>query len=457
MRRTEDGGTFQLRDDTSAKCSGQPSSSVRHAQAVLQLLFGPPDKRTFAVQLWDGTTETPSDVPAFTLELRNPEGLRRMLLPPSELKLGQAYVRNDVDVHGDLEAAVGLGDVFEDRVYSASTALRLLPHLLALPRRAPRRSAPIRSPEPLGALGQPHDELRDGAAIRFHYDVGNDFYGLWLDNRMVYSCAYFPTGTETLDDAQKAKLDLICRKLCLSAGGRLLDIGCGWGALVQNAAQQYSVDAIGITLSEGQAAFARSAIAEAGLGGRARVELRDYRHLDEPRGFDWIASVGMVEHVGRAQLKGYFAKMFQLLRPDGLFLNHGIVALDDARPRSLVSRILDRLWMRSAFIYRYVFPDGEILQLAEMVRAAEAAGFETRHVESLRNHYTLTLRHWLRRLEMSHHEAAALVGESTYRVWRLYLAASARAFATGRLGVVQMLLVKSALDGGSPPPATSPR
>jgi len=421
-----------------------------HARAVLRLLFGPGDERTFATRLWDGTMERPFAHPDFTLELRNAEGLRRALLPPSELALAQAFIRGDIAVRGDLEAAVGLVDLFADRVYAGASFLRLLPHLLALPRRASRRSEPMRSANGVRAVGRPHEEARDEAAIRFHYDVGNDFYGLWLDRRMVYSCAYFPTGTETLDDAQEAKLDLVCRKLKLRGGERLLDIGCGWGALVRHAAGQYGAQVTGITLSEGQAALARSAIAEDGLGDRARVTLCDYRRLVESHGFDRIASVGMVEHVGRARLGEYFRKAFDLLRPGGLFLNHSIVALDDARPRSVRDRIMDRLWRRSEFIYQHVFPDGEILPLADTVRAAEGAGFETRHAESLREHYTLTLRHWLRRLDAARPEAVALVGETMHRVWRLYLAASARAFDTGRLGVVQVLFARPDFDG---PPA----
>jgi cyclopropane-fatty-acyl-phospholipid synthase len=451
MRRNGETGTLPLGKDSGSAHAVRDVSSVWHTRAVLRLLFGPAEERTFAVRLWDGTTETPRAAPEFTFELRHPGVLRQVLLPPSELKLAHAFVRNDIDIQGDLEAAVGLGDLFAQRIFAGTTFLKVIPHLLMLPGATPHGRDDVRTARGLTAAGRPHDEARDEAAIRFHYDIGNEFYALWLDDRMVYSCAYFPTGTESLGEAQEAKLDLVCRKLGLRPGERLLDIGAGWGALVRRAAERYGADATGITVSENQARFAQSAIAKEGLTGRARVELRDYRKLEDSQAFDRIASVGMVEHVGRARLDQYFAAVFRLLRPGGLFLNHGIVALDDARPRPLAGRIMDRLWKRASFIYQSVFPDGEILQLAEMVRSAEAACFETRHVETLREHYMITLRHWRGRLESAHTEAAALVGEGTYRLWRLYLAASARGFASGRLGVVQMLLAKPLLDGGAAP------
>jgi cyclopropane-fatty-acyl-phospholipid synthase len=447
MRTKAETRSLPLDKHSEAAYAVSDASSATHARAVLNLLFGPPDRRTFAVRLWDGTIEGPPTVPAFTFELRNPGVLRQVLLPPSELKLAHAFVRGDIDIQGDLEAAIGLGDLFAQRIFAGMTFLKVIPHLLMLPGGALHGTAEVRTATGLDALGRRHAEARDEAAIRFHYDIGNEFYALWLDNRMVYSCAYFPSGTESLDEAQEAKLDLVCRKLRLKPGARLLDIGAGWGALVRHAAERYGAHATGITVSESQALFAQTVIAKEGLAGRARVELRDYRKLEAPRAFDRIASVGMVEHVGRARLDQYFASAFRLLRNGGLFLNHGIVALDDARPRSFGARVMDRLWRRASFIYQSVFPDGEILQLAEMVRSAEAAGFETRHVETLREHYIVTLRHWRRRLESAHAEAAALIGEATYRVWRLYLAASARGFATGRLGVVQMLLAKPAPDG----------
>jgi cyclopropane-fatty-acyl-phospholipid synthase len=280
--------------------------------------------------------------------------------------------------------------------------------------------------------------------VRHHYDVGNDFYALWLDERMVYSCAYFRTGTEPLDVAQRDKLDHICRKLRLLPGERLLDIGCGWGALVMHAARHYGVDALGITLSERQASLANERIAAAGLADRCRVVVRDYRALRDAAPFDKVASVGMVEHVGAARLARYFAEAFRLTRPGGLFLNHGIVARPVSRLRRWVGRVL---WGEGKFIDHYVFPDGELLPLDSVIRAAERAGFETRDVENLREHYVLTLRHWVARLERARERAVELAGAELYRVWRLYMAASARGFASGRIGLAQTLLARPH-DGG---------
>jgi len=296
--------------------------------------------------------------------------------------------------------------------------------------------------------------VRDAAAIQFHYDVGNDFYKLWLDRRMVYSCAYFKTQDETLENAQVAKLDLICRKLRLKPGERLLDIGCGWGGLIMHAAEHYGVDATGITLSENQAAFARERIAKAGLSDRCRVEIRDYRTLAESDGYDKISSVGMVEHVGLTHLSVYFASAFRALKPGGLFMNHGIVSLSEGRPRSVGERIFRKFWRADAFIDKYVFPDGKLTATHSVVSAAEGAGFEVRDMESLREHYAMTLRHWVRSLEEKAEEAKSLVGDHTFRVWRLYMAASANAFSTAAINIVQTVLAKPDARGKSNIPLT---
>jgi cyclopropane-fatty-acyl-phospholipid synthase len=298
----------------------------------------------------------------------------------------------------------------------------------------------------VGREGRRHDKERDQAAIRYHYDVGNDFYALWLDKRMVYSCAYYNAPSESLEDAQVDKLDLVCRKLRLRAGQTMLDVGCGWGALIIHAAERYEVDALGITLSEAQADLARERIASAGLGDRCRVEIRDYRDLPAGVAFDKIASVGMVEHVGVDHLPEYFAALHRALRPSGLLLNHGIVNAT-ARPLGVRDRLERRLWKRDAFIDQYVFPDGKLGPLHAVIAAGEGSGFETRDVESLREHYALTLREWLRRLTASAERAIALTDERTYRTWRLYLSASARGFASGRLNVVQTLFAKPDASG----------
>jgi len=303
------------------------------------------------------------------------------------------------------------------------------------------------------ALGSRHDPERDAAAIKFHYDIGNDFYKLWLDERMVYSCAYFEDWTsvdaDTLDAAQEAKLDLICRKLRLQPGERLLDIGCGWGALIIHAATRYGVTATGITLSEEQAELARERIEAAGVSHRCSVAIRDYRTLGtgEPEEYDKISSVGMVEHVGEARLVEYFEAAFRVLKPRGLFLNHGIISLSDPRPITIKERAFRKLWRADAFIDKYVFPDGKLYALHKVISAGERAGFETRDVESLREHYARTLRLWVRRLEAHENEAIAMVGEQTYRVWRLYMSASARAFATAAIGIVQTIFAKPDRSG----------
>jgi cyclopropane-fatty-acyl-phospholipid synthase len=427
---------------------------VSRARAILHDLFGPPEQRAFTIRLWDGTVEAP---PAghdsrFTLIIRRPGALRRMLLPPTELALGEAYLRDDYDIAGNVEAATALAPVIVERLKSPTTVARLLARLRQLPTddlpaeqlRIEGRSSKVR--------GRSHSRSRDAAAIRSHYDVGNDFYALWLDQRMVYSCAYFETKPTDLGTAQAAKLDLICHKLRLQPGERLLDIGSGWGGLIIHAAQHYGVEAMGITLSEEQARFARNRIAELGLSDRCRVEVRDYRAFPKDTTFDKVVSVGMFEHVGRAKLPGYFATAYRLTKPGGLFLNHGIVTLAALHP--LLRPIAEAVYRRTGFIPRYVFPDGELVAPGEVTQFAEAAGFETRDLESLREHYVLTLRHWVQRLEAHHDEAAALVGEKTYRVWRLYMAGCAHAFATGRVGIVQVLLSKPDAQGRTHLPLT---
>jgi cyclopropane-fatty-acyl-phospholipid synthase len=288
--------------------------------------------------------------------------------------------------------------------------------------------------------------------VRSHYDIGNEFYTLWLDRRLVYSCAYFETGGEDLDTAQTAKLEHICRKVRLRPGERLLDVGCGWGGLILYAAERYGVNATGITLSEPQAAVARERIVRAGLADRCRVEVCDYRALTAGHPFDKVVSVGMIEHVGRSQLARYFAALWHLTKPGGLFLNHGIVRMPE--PAGFAPAIGRRLWREGQFIDRYVFPDGQLIPLADTLYDAERAGFEVRDVESLREHYALTLRHWVARLEAAAPMAVHLVGEEVYRIWWLYMTAAAEAFASGRLNLAQSLLAKPDYRGQVDVPRT---
>ncbi len=406
----------------SGPAEGLTSFTVR----MLDGLFPPP--RPFAVRLWDGSVLPAAGQPRFMLGLTHPGALRRMLFPPGDLTLGEAFLRGDFEIEGDLETAVSMLVQAATRSWSTwiTTSLRAT--------RLPNTLGPLRVPPRARLGGRVHSPARDRAAVTHHYNVGNDFYALWLDQRMIYSCAYFPTGTEDLNAAQEAKLELICRKLRLRPGERLLDIGCGWGGLVRYAAQRYGVEAVGVTLSEPQAGWARQRIAEAGMTERCRVAVRDYREVSEGE-FDKIVSVGMFEHVGASRLSEYFGRVFSLLRPGGLFLNHGIAG----RPDPPWWR---RLGRRTSFLNAHVFPDGDLVSIGNVIAIAERRGFEVRDVESLREHYARTLRLWVQRLEARRDQAVQLVGEGKYRTWRLFMAASAQGFAAGRIGIFQVLLAK---------------
>lgn len=396
---------------------------------VVEQIFESARPADFAVRLWDGTQwgPDPGQRVRFTIVLTHPGSLRAMLVPPTDLSVGEAFVYGDFDVEGDVEALVELGSALtrfrSDKVAAARLARDLM--------RLPGRKLPREGRSSARVSGGRHSKRRDAQAISFHYDVGNDFYGMWLDREMVYSCAYFSHAEEDLDAAQARKLDYICRKLRLKPGERLLDIGCGWGGLVRHAAREYGARAVGITLSEPQAAYAHERIAAEGLSERCAVELADYRDVDEDDPFDKLVSVGMFEHVGEAKLPAYFAKARRLLRPGGAFLNHGI-ACNATGPSGT----------RGGFSERYVFPDGELTPVSTSLGAAEREGFEVRDVESLREHYALTLRNWVRRLEERAEDARRATDEATYRTWRLYMAASANGFSKGNLQVYQALLVK---------------
>jgi len=434
------------------------ADALAAAREALEIAFGPVQERGFAVRLWDDSIDqTAAGTVPFTLVVQRAGALRRALLPPSELALIEAYLRDDLDAEGDLGEAGRLGDLAATRLRSPRALARLVRVLRRLPTNdLPRVQADEGEDSPrrvrrLFGLGQ-HSRQRDAIAVRHHYDVGNDFYALWLDRRMIYSCAYFPTGTEDLDAAQEAKLEHICRKLRLRTGEHVLDVGCGWGGLLEYAATRFGVSGVGITLSEPQATLARERLAAAGVGDRVRIEVRDYRDLPADWRFDKAVSVGMREHVGAARLPDYFAAVHRALRPGGLFLDHGLVR-GGAEPRTGVGRwIARRLWKRDAFIERYVFPDGELVPLGMLIDMAEPTGLEARDVENLREHYILTLRHWVERLGRAHQEAAAIVGEQTYRVWRLYMAATTLGFQSGRLTLIQTLFAKPLPDGSADVP-----
>jgi cyclopropane-fatty-acyl-phospholipid synthase len=425
---------------------------VEAARRVMALLFGGPEARSFDIRYWDGSVERArSGAPQFTVVIRTAAALRQMLLPASELAIAETLISGDVEIEGSLEAASRLAEAAGSRVRTARAAARLLPLLLQLPRTRARPGT-LRFVGPDGDAGV---ERRSGAAaIRHHYDVGNAFYALWLDAEMQYTCAYFSSEDDTLEEAQQHKLEHLCRKLRLKPGERLLDIGCGWGGLVRYAAANYGVRAEGITLSAAQADYAQSRITREGLSATCRVDVRDYRDIGAAVRYDKIVAVGVTEHVAADAQPDYFAAAHRVLEPGGLFLNHCEVSIQRARPRTLAQRIGDRLWRRNEFIERYVFPDARLVPAAHVIASAEQVGFELRDVESLREHYAMTLRHWVTRLEANCAEAVRLVGEDTYRVWRLYMSAGADGFASGRINIIQTLLAKPDAAGRSHLPLT---
>jgi cyclopropane-fatty-acyl-phospholipid synthase len=405
---------------------GEPHSLI--SAEVLERLLADYPRRDFQVRLWDGTTWGTETQPRFTMVLKHLGALSAMFFSPNELKLGEAYINDDFDIEGDIEAAFELGDYVLAQEGSQWESLGFNERLQKVPTND--RSRP--GPHLVKLRGSVHSKERDQTAVTYHYDQPAEFYALWLDRRMVYSCAYFATPEEDLDSAQQRKLDYICRKLRLRPGERLLDIGCGWGGLIMHAAAHYGVQAIGITLSVPQAEMARQRLRESGLNDRCRVEVADYRDIDHDQ-YDKIVSVGMFEHVGEALLPEYFQRAWELLRPGGVFLNHGIAYSATYQRRG------------PSFSDRYVFPDGELVPISTSLRAAELSGFEVRDVESLREHYALTLHHWVQRLESHAEEARRITDDTTYRIWRLYMAGAAHKMRRNQLNVYQALLAKPML------------
>ncbi|WP_165985540.1 cyclopropane-fatty-acyl-phospholipid synthase family protein [Streptomyces sp. YIM 98790] len=409
------------------------------------------------LRAWDGS-EAGGEPYAPVLVVRHRRAVRRILYRPGELGLARAWVAGDLDIEGDLYLALqhlaGLvwerepsrhhpdarpgppGSAPPAQTLRTRERLAAAAELLALS--GPGLPPPPPREENRRRTGRRHSRDRDRHAVSHHYDVGNAFYARVLGPTMVYSCAYWGDGAG-LDEAQTAKLDLVCRKLGLREGERLLDVGCGWGSLLMHAVREYRVRAVGITLSAEQAALARSRIAEAGLADRAEIRVQDYRETaDGP--YDAIASIGMAEHVGEARYREYAGQLYGLLRPGGRLLNHQIAR----RPMPD-----ERGYRLSPFIDAYVFPDGELSPVGRTVSVLEDAGFEVRDVESLREHYGLTLRAWVRNLEESWEEAVKLAGAPRARIWRLYMAASALAFERAQIGVNQVLAVRTTGSGRS--------
>ncbi|MFB6937363.1 class I SAM-dependent methyltransferase [Streptomyces chartreusis] len=416
-------------------------AAVRLKSLLEQLLGVPLPVR---IRAWDGSQAGPPGAP--TLVVRNRRAVRRLLFKPGELGLARAWVAGDLEIEGDLYAALDLlaGLVWErgEDARSLAQALRD-PEVRAAVRGLVRLGGvplpPAPPPEEVRRPGHLHTKRTDKRAISHHYDVGNDFYEIVLGPSMVYSCAYWPAPDSTLETAQRDKLDLVCRKLGLKPGMRLLDVGCGWGSMAMHAAREYGVSVVGITLSQEQAAYARKRVADEGLTDRVEIRVQDYREVgDGP--YDAISSIGMAEHVGAERYLEYADVLHRLLKPGGRLLNHQIAR----RPQRDESS-----YEVDDFIDAYVFPDGELQPVGVTVAQLERAGFEVRDVESIREHYALTLRRWVANLEADWARAVRLSGFGRARVWRLYMAASALAFERNRIGVNQVLAVRTSESGDS--------
>jgi len=393
-------------------------------------------------EFWDGSAIGPTDAVG-TLEIRSPDALRRILWSPGELGVARAFVAGDIRVHGDIFTLLRvLHEASPQELRTVS--VRTVPSMIGVAARLGALGLPLPPPpEECRPAGRLHSQARDAAVISHHYDVGNDFYRLVLGPSMTYSCARFVGPDTTLEEAQSAKYELICRKLGLdrSPGMRLLDVGCGWGSMAMHAARRHGARVVGVALSREQVDEARRRVSDAGLQERVEIRMQDYRDLGGEE-FDAISSIGMFEHVGASRMARYFETLRSLLAPRGRLLNHAI-----SSPGGSVLG-------RRSFVGRYVFPDGELVDVAVVVRAMQEHGFEVRDVESLREHYSRTLHHWVANLEEHWDEAVRLVGLPRANVWRLYMAASANGFDDGGLAVHQVLGVLPEPDGTSGMPPT---
>ncbi|MGH9107087.1 MAG: class I SAM-dependent methyltransferase [Acidimicrobiales bacterium] len=446
-------GAVATPGETRAAGSAGPTAAARLAPLVEHFFAGPPPV-PFA--FWDGSRLGPGTPPTGgrgtattatatttgTVRFRSKDALRTVLWAPNEIGLVRAYVSGQVEVDGDL---FGVLRALEDGAgpKRRPSAGALAGALVSAVRLGTFGRRPRPPDEEVHLRGWRHSKGRDAAAICHHYDVGDDFYRLVLGPSMAYSCARFKPGETSLENAQRAKHDLICRKLGLhqKREGHLLDVGCGWGAMAIHAAQAYGAKVVAITLSPSQARAARERAAAAGVGDKVTVRLQDYRDLGGET-FDAISSIGMFEHVGSKRMSEYFSKLFSLLAPCGRLLNHAISKRGSSKMKG------------ATFINRYVFPDGELIDVAKVVHGMERAGFEVRDAESLREHYVKTLTAWVTNLDRSWDRAVELAGEARARTWRLYMSASANSFADGGLAVHQVLGVRPAAGGASGMPPT---
>ncbi len=393
--------------------AGRVSTLLRRAAiAFLRRRLSGPNPLPLRLVFWDGETVDFAVRPRVTVTIASPR-VARQLLSGNIGALGDAFARGTIRADGAADDIITVGIGLAERMGRLGWAARLAPWLRMI---------------------VPHSRTRDAAAIAHHYDVSNDFYRLWLDRNLVYSCAYFRTGSEDIDTAQEQKMDHICRKLRLQPGDRLLDIGCGWGGLMRWAVTHYDVTATGITFSREQYDYVRRMIKDEELGDRMSVEMRDYRDLQGEGRFEKIVSVGMFEHVGVSKLPLYFGTIQRLLTDRGLALNHGICATDpNGAPQGPAG---------GEFIDRHVFPSGELTHISQVLREISQAGLEPIDMEDLRPHYARTLRLWVRRLESRSDEAARVAGGARYRIWRIYMAGMAHAFDCGWLTVTQVLAHK---------------
>jgi cyclopropane-fatty-acyl-phospholipid synthase len=438
--RSEPRASQPAAPDLTIRTEPDPGTAGHALRPLLVALLG--ESSPARVELWDGSAWGPAH-PVGTLIVRSPEALRHLLWAPGELGLGRAHVSGALDIDGALIPMLAALNRAPLRT-SRRAGVRTLPEVLRAARAVGALGRPLAPPpEEASPRGRRHSKRRDAAVVGHHYDVGNDFYEIVLGPSMTYSCARFARPDIPLADAQADKHELVCRKLGLHERPRqrLLDVGCGWGSLAMHAAEHHGARAVGVTISREQAARARERVAEAGLDDRVEIRLQDYRDLRGEQ-FDAISSIGMFEHVGRARMADYFGVLRSLLGPHGRLLNHAISSVEGSRLG------------RRSFAGRYVFPDGELQDVADVVSAMQAAGFEVRDVESLREHYERTLRAWVANLEDGYDRAVALVGEGRARVWRLYMAASAVGFGDGGISVHQVLGVIPADDGTSGMPPT---
>jgi cyclopropane-fatty-acyl-phospholipid synthase len=382
--------------------------------------------RPFGVRFWDGTGVEATVPGGPTFSFVGPEALAHVLRAPGELGLGRAYAAGLIEVD-DLDRALRIVDTWEPPPLSVAQQARLG---LAIARACGLVRPPSIPPTELRLRGQRHSIARDRRAVRHHYDAGNDFFALFLDDSMTYSCAVFSRGAQTLEDAQDAKRELVCTKLGLKAGERVLDVGCGWGSFAIHAATRHGAQVLGITLSEPQVQLARERAAAAGVSDRVEFRVADYREIVE-QPFDAIVSIGMVEHVGEERIDLYATRLASLLRPGGRLLNHGIAKLKDFDTAD-----------EGAFSERFVFPDGVPLPLSRIALAIERAGLAIDQVEGLPGDYEQTLQHWIRRYEDRYDEAVRIAGAERARVWRLYLRAARLGFETGWATIYQVRAAK---------------